>query len=284
MQCFCPITVKNPKVSGKPYIKVPCGKCEACVMNRASQWYSRLLMQFRYSDSATFVTLTYDDDHLPLRLDENGVPVADVSKEDIRHYHARLRRYLGPAKSRKLKYFLISEYGPNPTNGFLNRPHYHAIYFNLQSSDYDVLSFAWKNGFVSFGDCTEGRIRYISGYVTEKLFQPVGVSPVFSFISNGIGSEYIKDYSDFHSGYFDRFYLPLEGQKKVLPRYYKERLYSEVERKVFADSCESRADMAFENDLRRFGNDIHELERRYYDQRSNYVRKLRNKHKKKQNG
>lgn len=253
-------------------------------MNRASQWYSRLLMQLRYSDSATFVTLTYDDEHLPLRLDENGVPVADVSKKDIRLYHARLRRYLGPAKSRKLKYFLISEYGPNPTNGFLHRPHYHAIYFNLNTSDYDVLTFAWKNGFVSFGECTEGRIKYVSGYCTEKLFQPAGVQPIFSFISNSIGLDYVNSYKDFHESNLDRFFIPIEGTKKVLPRYYKERLYTPAQRQVFSERCQERGDISYEHDLARFGGDIHALETRYYEQRSNYVRKLRNKHKKKQNG
>lgn len=284
MNCFTPMTIKNPKVTGKEYIKVPCGKCEACVMNRASQWYVRLLMQQRYSDNAVFVTLTYNDEHLPLRITEDGVLLADVCREDVRHYHARLRKSLGPTKSKALKYFLISEYGPNPTNGWLHRPHYHAIYFNLDKEDYGKLERAWKAGFVQFGELTEGRIRYVSGYVTEKLFIPSDVERTFSFISNGIGASYVQSSADFHDGQLDRVFVPINGRKKVMPRYYKERLYSEAQRSIFADQCEERASRKWDNDLRRCGGDLDELFRRYHDQRANTVRKLRNKHKIKKNG
>lgn len=284
MNCLCPMTIRNPSKTGKPYIKVPCGKCEACVLNRASQWYTRLLIQQRYSESAVFVTLTYNDDHLPMRVTEDGVIVADVCKQDIRHFHARLRKSLGPSKSKKLKYFLISEYGPNPENGWLHRPHYHGIYFNLQPHDYDTLKKAWNQGFVTFGEINDNRLRYVSGYVTEKLFIPPDVEKLFTFISNGIGNDYIRDYSSFHEGRSDRFFVPLNGRKMVMPRYLKERLYTPALRKEFADKCEARASQAFENDLQRVGGNEERLFELYHDIRANYVRKVRNKHKKKQNG
>ena len=283
MRCLCPMTIKNPNQSGPRYIKVPCGKCEACVQRRASDWFVRLFFQNKVSKNSVFVTLTYDDDHLPLRVTD-GRPYADVSKSDVRHFLVRLRRYLGPEKSRKLKYFLISEYGPNPTNGFLHRPHYHAIFFNLDPEDYPTLDFSWKAGFTTFGEINEERMRYVSGYSTEKLFCPPGVAPLFAFISNGIGESYIDDFCNFHEDQLDRFFVPMDGQKLSLPRYYKERLYTDAQRKVFSDNCEKRADRVYDNDLRRFGGDIHALEGRYQDQRANYVRRLRKKHKKKQNG
>ena len=149
---------------GQHWQTVPCGKCPACVANKSSQWYVRLLMQQRYSDNAVFVTLTYADEYLPEpRIDEQGYYNIDVSRDDIRKYHYRLRQSIGKEKSRRLKYFLISEYGPEPTGssvyGAINRPHYHVIYFNLDREDYDKVTMAWNKGFVDFGELTEGRIR-----------------------------------------------------------------------------------------------------------------------------
>ena len=115
-------------------------------MNKAAEWFARLRIQQRYSDTATFVTLTYNDAHLPPpRVDSEGFRHYDVSKDDIRYYHYRLRKSLGPEKSRKLKYFLVSEYGPNPDNGWLYRPHYHAIYFNLNELDRPKVERAWND-------------------------------------------------------------------------------------------------------------------------------------------
>ena len=151
MQCYSPIHIKNEGAESlrKSWRTVPCGKCPACVANKASQWYTRLLMQQRYSDNAVFVTLTYADQHLPnVRWDEQGNWNIDVSKDDIRHYHYRLRKALGPEKSKRLKYFLVSEYGPNPSGtsvyGAIERPHYHAIYFNLDRDDYHEVEKAWS--------------------------------------------------------------------------------------------------------------------------------------------
>lgn len=265
------------------YIKVPCGKCEACVRNRASQWFVRLLMQQRYSGNSVFVTLTYDDQHLPYRVTDDGVLLADVCREDIRHYHARLRKSLG-TKSKKMKYFLISEYGPNPSNGWLHRPHYHAIYFNLEKEDYPKIERAWNAGFVQFGELCEERIRYVSGYVTEKLFIPSDVERTFSFISNGIGLDYIDQFRDFHEGRIDRFYVPVNGRKEIMPRYYKERLYSDAQRAIFELDCAARAERKFDHDLKACGGDITKLAERYHDQRANYVRKLIKQHKNKKNG
>ena len=98
MQCFSPIHKLNPDYADKPnqhrWLTFPCGKCPACVANKASQWYTRLLMQQRYSENAVFVTLTYADENLPEpRIDEDtGWFNIDVSKDDVRLYHCRLLR------------------------------------------------------------------------------------------------------------------------------------------------------------------------------------------------
>lgn len=48
------------------YIEVPCGKCIACLRNRQNAMVSRLYADASKYGSFVFVTLTYDEDHLPL--------------------------------------------------------------------------------------------------------------------------------------------------------------------------------------------------------------------------
>lgn len=282
MQCLSPIHIRKDAPNGGSI--VPCGKCEACVVNRASQWYVRLKQQLRASWNAVFVTLTYDEDHLPdARLDKYDFINIDVSVDDIKHYHYRLRKSLGAA-SKEMKYFLVSEYGPNPVNGWLNRPHYHAIYFNIDKKDYEKISKAWSAGFVEFGEeVTDGRIRYLAGYCTEKLFVPPGRSPTFACISKGIGRTYVDDMAAYHRGDISRMYVPNHGKKLPLPRYYRQKLYSPAQNKVFSDRCVQRAQAIYDNDLERFGGDHDRLQEHYSDVRREFLTRFREKHKQRKN-
>lgn len=291
MQCYSPIHIKNEGAESlrKPWRTVPCGKCPACVANKASQWYTRLLMQQRYSDNAVFVTLTYADENLPpVRWDEEGNWNIDVSKDDIRLYHYRLRKALGPEKSKRLKYFLVSEYGPSPTGvsvyGAINRPHYHVIYFNLDKCDYHEVTKAWNKGFTEFGDLTEGRVRYVSGYVIEKNFTPIGRLRPFTFISNGIGRDYVDRVGSYNRGNLDRVYVPYHGKRLPMPRYYKEKLFTEFECKAFNQMCEERSEDLYNSDLVKFGGDVDALENRYTEIRKDFMRKQYQKRRKKKNG
>lgn len=282
MQCFSPIHVPDPKHEGK-LNTVPCGKCPACVQNRSVDWYVRLKFESQLAENCVFVTLTYDDDHLPTpRVDDEGRIHFDVSKDDLIHYHYRLRKSLG-SRSKKVKYFAVSEYGPNPENGWLFRPHYHIIYINLMPYEYDLVEKAWNKGFTTFGEITDGRIRYVSGYCTEKLFVPSGAKPSFLLASKGLGSLYVSQYRTFHEGQLDRFFVPLEGKKYPMPRYYKERLFSDLERRVFAKKMEQQSEEKYQKDLHACNGDVDRLQSLYHDVRANFVRKLRKKHKKKQN-
>lgn len=280
MECLAPMTVPDPKRQGK-YIQVPCGKCEACLTNKASSWYVRLKYEFNSSRYAVHCTLTYDNDHLPLRV-HDGHMVADVSRRDVQKYHYRLRKHLGE-RSKEVKYFLCSEYGPNPINGCLPRPHYHVIYFNLAPSDYELVKTCWNKGHVEFKEVVDNTIRYLSGYCIEKLFQAPFAEKNFAFISKGIGADYIEKFRSFHAGQLDRFYTPLDGKRYPMPRYYKERLYDEDERAVFAEVCKSRSDLVFDAQLTQVGGSIEDLFHRQYEIRSNFVRKCREKRNKKKN-
>lgn len=101
MQCFHPVTLKNGQT-------VPCGSCIGCRINKTSQWTFRLLLEQKNWDKASFITLTYDDDHLPSD--------ASLHPEDLTLFWKRLRKNLD---GRKIKYFACGEYGDAT-----QRPHY----------------------------------------------------------------------------------------------------------------------------------------------------------------
>ena len=52
-----------------PYMKdgvsFGCGQCKGCRVNKRRQWTHRILLESMCHESSAFVTLTYDNDHLP---------------------------------------------------------------------------------------------------------------------------------------------------------------------------------------------------------------------------
>jgi len=83
MECDAPVSIKfnPPKPDGKGglihYFPAGCGKCLPCLTKRKAQWAFRINEEARKSISAYFITLTYDDAHLPL-----GDGVSTVNKQD----------------------------------------------------------------------------------------------------------------------------------------------------------------------------------------------------------
>ena len=47
-------------------VKVPCGKCIGCLLDRSRMWADRCMLEMQYHESNLFVTLTYDDVHVPV--------------------------------------------------------------------------------------------------------------------------------------------------------------------------------------------------------------------------
>lgn len=63
VKCFHPLVLRDPR--GYPY-QVPCGKCVACQNNKRSSLSLKLRLEEYTSKYCYFLTLTYDDEHLPL--------------------------------------------------------------------------------------------------------------------------------------------------------------------------------------------------------------------------
>lgn len=185
----------------KPFTGGPvpygCGQCLPCRINRRRQWMWRQFLESLSHEENSFVTLTYNDDHLP-----DG---CNLKPEHPRLWLKRLRKAIQPAK---VRFFLVGEYG-NEGNRPIN-PHYHLSIFGMGAyspvrySDRvitfeELVSILWEKGFVQVREFNELTAQYVAGYVVKKLhddqYQNLqGLSPEFARMSNrpGLGSLAMK--------------------------------------------------------------------------------------------
>lgn len=206
--CSNPITLQSK--TGAEY-RVACGKCLCCRAAKSKQWTIRLKHEQAYWDREGFLTLTYDDDHLP----DGGRLV----KRDLVKFFKRLRRLIEP---RKIRYFACGEYGSQTF-----RPHYHAIIFGLDSRDLPIIAKAWGlSDRISIDPVFPGAIAYVCGYVRKKIalqyiiYRDRDLPFPFQLQSQGLGLRWALDNKDLliANG------LTYQGKSLGLPRYYIDKL------------------------------------------------------------
>lgn len=186
MKCRYPTTVgrKDPK---KIPITYRCGKCTPCLITRSQIWTGRILMEHKMHLHSAFITLTYDEQHLP-----SG---AKLSKHHAQQFIKDLRKKIYP---RKIRHLTIGEYGTEK-----GRPHYHAVIFGMSSEELiRILPTVWLKGsvepnrFKPFGELTAKNARYIARYSTKKIHSTKleGRPKEFQLQSRmpAIGDSYIK--------------------------------------------------------------------------------------------
>lgn len=221
MPCFSPLTawrMKNPTGASRVFfhlppglhisqgfesIKLPCGKCIGCRLERSRQWAMRCVMEAKQHEDNCFITLTYDENHVP----KNG----SLLPEDLTKFFKRLRKFLG---NKKIRYFACGEYGEKH-----NRPHYHAIIFGFNFKDRTrtinphtqtpvgyspTLAKLWTFGYSSVGDMTFESAAYVARYCVKKYYgKPADVArhygdrkPEYVVMSRrpGIASEWFDKY------------------------------------------------------------------------------------------
>lgn len=191
MECSSPIE-RDRVIKGTRYkYKHRCGQCMGCRITIKQEKTLRILLESMTYPNNIFVTLTYNDEHLPHDL--------SVSKEHLRNFIKRLRRYSG----KKFKYFAVAEYGDKE-----KRPHYHLIIFGwcaLLQYNVDMIQKAWTLkkqpiGFIQVDNMEVGAAAYVSGYITKKLTtekainetELKGRTPEFTSQSGGIGKSFVK--------------------------------------------------------------------------------------------
>lgn len=213
MQC---INQKELWVDGHGFLKVPCGKCVSCLVNRRSDWSFRLEQEHKYSSSAYFVTLTYDQKHAP---SDGG-----LVKRHLQLFMKRLRKMDG---TNKIRYYAVGEYGSKS-----GRPHYHLLLFNLVNPDH--CRAAWRDdqkkavGIVHIGNVTPASVAYVTKYMVQPSFVSSELPRPFSVMSRayGIGGRYLTDEMVSWHRADDRNYTMRHNQKLRLPRFYREKIWT----------------------------------------------------------
>lgn len=57
---------KGNYLSSRKIQPIPCGHCWACQLNYSAEWATRIMKEAEKDDYNWFITLTYDDNHLPI--------------------------------------------------------------------------------------------------------------------------------------------------------------------------------------------------------------------------
>ena len=225
------------------YISIPCGRCIGCRLDYSRAWADRMMLELDHSKKAVFLTLTYDNDHVPFTEQEytGEFGCFSLNKRDLQLFFKRLRKQF---KGYEIRFYAVGEYG---TNTF--RPHYHAIVFGLGLEDFrdrkllgsnelgqphfksDYLASIWQNGFCVIADVSWETMAYVSRYVQKKVYagynfltDQFDAVPEFSLMSRrpGIGGYYMQD----HPELFDYSVIHVKGCPKdiQIPRYFMKKL------------------------------------------------------------
>lgn len=126
--CVTPINIKKVSSDGSVhYVSVPCGKCSECLQKYQNSWSIRLQAESKYWTYCYFLTLTYNQDTVPMSVEKTSGEVSlTVHKKDVQDWLKRFRTayFRKYGENIDMKYFITSEYGPRT-----QRPHYHCLFF-----------------------------------------------------------------------------------------------------------------------------------------------------------
>lgn len=208
-------------------LQVPCGQCIGCRLEYARVWALRSWHESQMHEHNCFITLTYDDDHLP-----------DWASLVPDHFTKFLKRLRIRHPFTKIRFIGCGEYGDKS-----DRPHYHAILFGYDFPDkkYHAISKSgeltytskeleslWPYGFSLLGSVTFQSCSYVARYVLKKqkgvglqiYAQTCRVAPFFRCSRKpGIANTWFERH---RSQVEQHLYVrSSEGQKSPLPRYYQ---------------------------------------------------------------
>lgn len=204
-------------------IPVPCGKCPGCLARRVSGWSFRLLQEDKHSENSLFITLTYDTAHV--HITRNGF--MSLCKRDLQLFFKRLRKLHTGSNKSNIKYYAVGEYG-----GRTRRPHYHLILFNAKT---ELVQPAWSLGQVHYGQVSGASVGYTLKYMNKprkNTHRNDDREKEFSLMSKGLGANYLSEKMvHWHKADLEqRMYCNIDGKKIAMPRYYKNKIYTEQER------------------------------------------------------
>lgn len=241
MKCLSPVSIPAKVLGADANRKmlVPCGKCINCLRSRQASWIYRLQRETSTSKYAYFVTLTYDESHVPL-IYRDTLEITDyntyiqnwnirdveftINPRDFTLYIKRLRKKLGDIKC---KFYACMEYGDQ-----FNRPHAHFVIFFNECSEYVqyAISSAWNKGFVTIEPITDSRIAYVTKYISKSDLEapPSDISlPCTQRASHGLGVDGFFIDESYHNplvGDLEQVQLN-NGTKIRVPRYFRRKFF-----------------------------------------------------------
>lgn len=214
-------------------LKLPCGQCVRCRLERSRQWAVRCVHETQMHEHSVFLTLTYDDDHLPGDW--------SLRYSDFQKFCKRLRYKKGP-----FRFYMCGEYGEEN-----KRPHFHALIFGhffadrypwrLSGAGFQLYRSAeledlWTLGSVEIGDVTFESAAYVARYCvsaltnvgkewildpdTGELYERVREFTRMS-LKPGIGATW---FSKFRSDVYPCDEVVVRGVRMRPPRYYDQLL------------------------------------------------------------
>ena len=181
-----------------------------------------------------FITLTYDDEHLP--------KLGTLVLEHWQKFARRVRKKKGP-----FRFYHCGEYGEET-----RRPHYHACVFGLELKDLEhvgktnsgekayrsrELDELWGKGFTQVGSLTFESAAYVARYIMKKVdgdkkkeghYEVVDkktgqykgeLKPEYTTMSRnkGIGKKWIEKYK---TDVYPRDLIVIKNKKMRPPRFY----------------------------------------------------------------
>lgn len=250
MACYRPLTayrrdgqvVFSKKVGpNRAGLLLPCGQCRGCRLDRSREWAIRCVHEAQLHDANCFLTLTYDEEHVPAD--------GSLNKTHWQKFAKRLRKHVGP-----FRFLHVGEYG-----GLYHRPHYHALLFGVDFAfDRELyaggdtplfvsstVSKAWRFGFHTIGAVSMQSASYVAKYTLKKVTGkakaagrvffdqaaelPYQVESEYATMSRGgrgkgkggIGSEWFKK---FRSDVFPSDECVVDGKVFRPPRFYDSKL------------------------------------------------------------
>lgn len=205
IQCLNPQKIVNPYTK-EPMI-VSCGKCDACKLQKSSVAALKCKLESLSHKYTYFVTLTFNNQHLPLAtaeydhphhmlLDEKSgqifghVPTTYrvmkqlaakvnmngyfpyLDKTILQKFIKRLRYYAKHRFNETLRYYGVGEYGP-----VHYRPHFHLLLWfeneDLAASMAEYINKSWTFGYTHTEKVLNDASSYVAGYLNSSCNLPL---------------------------------------------------------------------------------------------------------------
>lgn len=216
--CTHPLQINRSDVNGHVRTDVvPCGKCAECICRKQADFSALATLEAKRSQKVHFVTLTYDNVHVPIMYSDkrfnlvkmvnhddhahhslvqlcassNGCLIASqidgadvcpsLNREDFRLFLKRCRT----AYNRQFGYnFSLRIAGFGEYGGKTFRPHYHFLFYDAESSVVNFIASRWREEF-GFAD-----VKFVNSVNKDG-------SPGFVKVSKYISKYIAKPKKDF---------------------------------------------------------------------------------------